>query len=88
MELLNVHFKSVHNESQNDKITRVTATIEKSNSSKITTKLPIFDCSECGVIFQTSKEQNDHIRTQIFRKVILYASYVTGLSHPEGKVQS
>ena len=63
MELLNVHMKNNHNDSDNDRITRLTETVQKYLNSEVPTKLPIFDCSECGVIFKTSNEQNDHNKT-------------------------
>ena len=53
--------KNVHQESEHERIHRVTETV-KSALAQESTKVHIksYDCSECGFIFATSDEQNNH----------------------------
>ena len=67
MEFLNIHMKKVHNESENDRINRLTQAIQNDADSKQGRK--IFDCSECGIIFGTSQEQQSHTKQQQTNKV-------------------
>ena len=65
MESLDVHMKNVHLETDNDRITRLTATFSSIFKPEpmisIIEKSNIFDCSECGVIFKNFKDMEDHI---------------------------
>ena len=57
--------KTIHFESDNDRITRLTETFSlviKQEPKKCTIKeSKILDCSECGVILKNWKEMEDHI---------------------------
>ena len=58
MEVLNIHMGKFHHESDNDRIIRLTQTIQSDIDSKHVRQ--IFDCSECGIIFENSQEQISH----------------------------
>ena len=65
MEILNTHMKNVHQETDHERIARVTATVKSSlnqESIKRNTEQnkPSLDCSECGEIFKTNQEQRSH----------------------------
>ena len=71
MEILNVHMKQVHEESDHTIITRLTQTfqavVSKAQyiSEESHVKEPqIFDCSECGLIFSTLEAQIMHNNNQ------------------------
>ena len=68
MEALNVHMQRVHSESDNDRITRLAATIaisvkQESTKEKIIQTSLIFDCSECGILFTNKEDMKTHITT-------------------------
>ena len=65
MEMLNVHMRNVHQESDNDRMIRVTEVVksvvqQESMHVNNVRQMNIFDCSECGLLFQTREEQNSH----------------------------
>ena len=65
MDTLNLHMKRVHNETENDRICRVTDTVKSALEQEQMKKKnkhnnPCFDCSVCGMIFKNSQEQNTH----------------------------
>ena len=65
MEILNVHMRNVHHESDSDRIVRVTELVKsvvRQDSTNVDNVgvMNIFDCSECGLWFQTREEQNSH----------------------------
>ena len=69
METLNTHMKSVHDESDHMRIIRLTESFEAAIKQQQIGKTEDFtqinakslDCTECGVIFLTLKEQEIHI---------------------------
>ena len=69
MELLNIHMKTIHNETPHLRITRLTQTIENALREERTPKISIiFDCSECGNVFETKTEMDDH-NIRVHRKI-------------------
>ena len=65
LEVLNVHMKMVHQESDHSRIERLAQTIgsaltQDSSTQNIIKVQQLYDCSECGIIFKTSEEQNEH----------------------------
>ena len=65
MELLSIHMKNVHGETDHNRISRLTQTFtseSKRESEKgenfVQHKIP--DCSECGIVFGTSDEMKTH----------------------------
>ena len=63
MEELNNHMKHVHQESDYDRIVRVTETVKSVQQSiKVNNDQMIksFDCTECGLLFKTSDDQKSH----------------------------
>ena len=64
MELLSIHMQSVHNESDNNRMTRIAGTVEKSLHGTESLKITSWDCTECGLIFLNREEQIDHYNKQ------------------------
>ena len=72
MEILNLHMKNIHLESDHERLDRVTDTVksslneeslQRSTSKKEQdshVKSQIFDCSEFGKIFPTREDMNIH----------------------------
>ena len=65
MEYLSVHMKSVHNESDHERIERLSQTFKsvtfKEDNEEIWKVQPkSFDCVECGEIFSSREEQTIH----------------------------
>ena len=65
IETLNVDMKNVHQETDSERICRVTDTVKsalKQERIKSDNKInkPSFDCTECGLIFENTQEQNSH----------------------------
>ena len=57
--------RNVHHESENDRLVRVTEFVKslvRQDSTNVDNVgvMNIFDCSECGLLFQTREEQNSH----------------------------
>ena len=68
MEISNEHMTRIHNETDHMRITRLTQTIETvrarelmESQSKMKSKLKSLDCTECGILFRTRKEEADHM---------------------------
>ena len=65
MEILYMDMKNVHQETEYERIDRVTQTVkmfaqQESDEGVIIANRKSFDCSECGTIFESNKEQNGH----------------------------
>ena len=65
METLNVHMKNVHQETDSERIERVTDAVKSSLKQELIKSdnkinKPSFDCTECGLIFENTQEQNSH----------------------------
>ena len=61
MEQLNIHMKNIHQESDHERIYRVTETVKSALAQEsLNGNEKVYDCSECGLIFNTSDEQNNH----------------------------
>ena len=65
MELLSIHMKDVRRETDNNRITRLTETFtpalkREPKESENKFHLKIFDCSECGKLFDESEELKIH----------------------------
>ena len=60
LEVLNVHMKTVHKESDNDRIERLALTIGSALAQDSNLIKTSQDCTECGLIFNTSQEKKNH----------------------------
>ena len=60
MEHLNLHMQNTHNESDHDRIIRLTETYQAKVESTPVHNKKSFDCSECGEIDQNSDELKNH----------------------------
>ena len=75
MEYLNTHMKVQHDESDSMRVERLTETVnlalcnEHTNVKQSGSQLKSLDCSECGEVFVTNKEETDHIEKHHGNKV-------------------
>ena len=60
MEVLNMHMKSIHQESDSDRIERLALTIGSALAQDSNKVKKSQDCSECGTLFSNSQEKDDH----------------------------
>ena len=60
MEVLNFHMKSVHQESDSDRIERLALTIGSALAQESNILKTSQDCTECGTEFSTIQEKKDH----------------------------
>ena len=68
MENLNNHMQKQHKESDNDRLNRLTLTIQTSLDNNISVK--DLSCTECGVMFKTKEEQESHIKRYHCRETV------------------
>ena len=63
-EVLSVHMKNIHNESDSMRITRleklIYLAVQKESIIKEVQIIKSYDCTECGILFGTSGQQSDH----------------------------
>ena len=65
MELLSIHLKSVHLETDDMRMERFSRTYESALTKRPSIKITqgkLFDCSECGIISENREEHNNHIQ--------------------------
>ena len=65
MEQLNVHLKNIHQESDSDRIDRLTDTfksalVEESIKSASVKNMISYSCTECGLLFENGEQLNCH----------------------------
>ena len=60
MEVLSAHMKNVHQESDSQRIERLQLTIGSALEKNLKGNLHSLDCTECGIMFTTSQEKEDH----------------------------
>ena len=62
METLRMHMKTVHNESEDEKILRVAQTVESALKKKVSFEAnsTSLDCTECGLCFATKEAHTSH----------------------------
>ena len=61
-EDMNFHMKKVHHETDHMRMEQITGAIKLSNLQKKVQNSRIFDCTECGLIFNSSNENEKHIK--------------------------
>ena len=59
-EVLEVHMKKVHLESDHNRLERLSKTFEPVKRTKAI-KVCSYDCTECGILFSSLEEQRCHI---------------------------
>ena len=61
---MNLHMNKVHHETDHMRMDRITSAIKLSNINpqKKAEHTKIFDCTECGELFNSSDEQDKHIK--------------------------
>ena len=64
MELFSVHMKNAHGESDSTRIARleksVKIAIQKESMGKVSQNICSYDCTECGILFNTQEQQKCH----------------------------
>ena len=60
MDILRVHMKSVHQESDHNRLERLLKTFEPVQSKDLS-NIKSLDCTECGIIFSSTEDQKSHI---------------------------